>query len=147
MIVPEDFLVLAEAWVTTGSEAEWRCAVSRAYYAAFHAARQLLRDLGFRVPRAGQAHAYTFMRLSNCGALVLQQAGADLDALHGERNRADYDIHQTLRHTDAIHLVQRARQIVVQLAAGLGEPTRTRIRDAMRDYERITLRNVTWQGP
>ena len=58
MIQAEEFQTLAETWVQGGSEAEWRCAVSRAYYAAFHAARDLLSDLGFRVPRAGQAHGY-----------------------------------------------------------------------------------------
>jgi uncharacterized protein (UPF0332 family) len=58
MIAGKDFLILAELWITGTSEAEWRSAVSRAYYAAFHVARQLLRTLGFLVPRGDQAHAY-----------------------------------------------------------------------------------------
>ena len=35
MITGEDFLALAEVWVTGTTEAEWRSAVSRAYYAAY----------------------------------------------------------------------------------------------------------------
>src|SRR5947209_134068 len=67
MISGPDFVSLAEAWVAGRSEAEWRSAVSRAYYGAFHQARRLLRSLGFTVPRADRAHAYLWMRLSNCG--------------------------------------------------------------------------------
>ena len=50
MITGRDFLTLAQRWVQGTAEGEWRSAVSRAYYAAFHEARQLLRDLGFQVP-------------------------------------------------------------------------------------------------
>ena len=52
-----DFLPLAHDLAAASSEPEWRTAVSRAYYTAFHVARQLLEDLGFRVPRADRGHA------------------------------------------------------------------------------------------
>jgi uncharacterized protein (UPF0332 family) len=35
---PHDFLEVANEWLTGIREAEWRSAVSRAYYAAFHVA-------------------------------------------------------------------------------------------------------------
>ena len=57
MIDGNDFLTLADVWITGRTEAEWRSAVSRAYYAAFHKGRQLLRDLRFLIPRGDQAHA------------------------------------------------------------------------------------------
>ena len=47
-----DFLVLAGRLGGGAAEAEWRSAVSRAYYAAFHVARLLLSDLKFTIPRA-----------------------------------------------------------------------------------------------
>jgi uncharacterized protein (UPF0332 family) len=145
MIRGEDFLKLAEIWITGSSEAEWRCAVSRAYYAAFHEARRLLRDLGFWPPRGDQSHAYLWLRLSNCGDLPLVRAGSDLNSLRRERNQADYDFDQTLAHANALHHVQSARRIVQVLAAGRTEPTRTTILDAMRVYERDVLKNVTWR--
>jgi len=46
-----DFLPLAQRLAAGPTEAEWRTAVSRAYYAAFHVARLLMTDLGFAVPR------------------------------------------------------------------------------------------------
>ncbi len=59
---PHDFLDVAHDLLVGATEAAWRSAVSRTYYAAFHAARRLLRDLGFRAPRGDQAHAYLFPR-------------------------------------------------------------------------------------
>jgi hypothetical protein len=51
-----DFLSLATRLAAATTEADWRTAVSRAYYAAFHVARRLLTDLNFTVPRADRAH-------------------------------------------------------------------------------------------
>ena len=39
------------------------------------------------------------------------------------------------------------KRFIQRLAAGLVDPARTQVRDAMRDYERNVLRDVTWQGP
>ena len=50
---PRDFLTLANSLAAGTTEAAWRSAVSRAYYAAFHSTRMLHRDLGFRVGSAG----------------------------------------------------------------------------------------------
>ena len=117
------------------------------YYAAFHAARLLLRDLGFRTPRADQAHAYLWLRLSNCGDPQLQVAGQRLKGLRGERNRADYDIEQALLHADAVAHVQDADQLISLLDTGRVEPVRTQITNAIRTYERTVLGAVTWQVP
>ena len=146
MIAGGDFLTLAERWANGTSEGEWRSAVSRAYYAAFHEARELLRDLGFRVPRGDQAHAYLWMRLSNCSDPQVQRAGSELNRLRRDRNRADYDIDQDLLQADALADVRLARAINQTFHAARSEPTRSQVTDAMRVYERDVLRNVTW-GP
>src|SRR5436305_11388317 len=86
-----EFLALGNRLATGTTEADWRTAVSRAYYAAFHVARQLLADLNFTVPRADRAHQYLVFRLSNCGASAVEPAGRDLETLRRLRNRADYD--------------------------------------------------------
>ena len=57
-----DYLRLAVTLRDGTTEAEWRSASSRAYYAAFHVARKLLFGLSFRVPRADRP-----MRTSGCG--------------------------------------------------------------------------------
>jgi len=144
MIDGSDFLVLAETWIAGTNEAEWRSAVSRAYYGAFHAARGLMRDLGFVVPRADRAHAYLWLRLSNGGEAEVVRAGADLNSLRSDRNRADYDVDRTINHADALVQVQTARRIMQVLDLAKLEPTRTLIAEAMKIYERDVLKDVTW---
>jgi uncharacterized protein (UPF0332 family) len=147
MITPLEFLTLADQWVLAPREGEWRCAVSRAYYAAFHRAGDFMRGLGFQVPRSDRAHAYLWMRLSNAVHPPLVQAGRDLGHLRTERNQADYELTRTLLQSNARLSVLSARQILQILDACELEPTRTQVRDAMRDYERNALGTVTWQGP
>lgn len=86
-----DFLPLATRLAGGLTEAEWRSAVSRAYYTVFHVARRLFADLRFTVPRADRAHQYLVFRLSNSGESAVEQAGRDLETLRRVRNRADYD--------------------------------------------------------
>ena len=72
-----DFLQLAVVLAGGTTEAEWRSAVSRAYYAAFHVARDLLISCGFAAPRGEQAHAYLWLRLSNADDADVEDAGSD----------------------------------------------------------------------
>ena len=139
-----DFLVLAQTLVGMPDEAAWRSAVSRAYYAAFHVARHLLEGLGFAVPRADRAHAYLWMRLGNCGDILTQQASVNLNALRGERNRADYDLGTPMRQTIARARVRTAEQIIQTLDSAAAGPMLISIRDEMIRYERDVLQDVTW---
>jgi uncharacterized protein (UPF0332 family) len=140
-----DFLVLARQLTAGPAEADWRTAVSRAYYAAFHVARQMFTNLGFRVPRADRAHQYLVFRLSNSGESGVEQAGRDLDTLRRLRNRADYDEIPALTQAQATAAVQLASNIIQVLDLATQEPARTRMRDAMIAYERDVLHDVTWQ--
>src|SRR5262249_6282506 len=125
---------------------EWRTAVSRAYYASFHVARNLLRQCGFVVPRADQAHAYLWQRLANCGHPDISQAGNHLNDLRSLRNRSDYDLDRPLAHAQAVRLVLLAEDIIRLLEQAATEPALlTLITDAMKDYERDVLKEVTWQ--
>jgi uncharacterized protein (UPF0332 family) len=139
-----DFLTLAFQLAAGTTEAEWRSAVSRAYYAAFHVARDLLTDLGFTVPRADQAHEYLYRRLNNCGNVPVRQAAVTLHELRRHRNRADYDLKAPHSAAGAAGDTAGAEQVIQALAAAAAEPVRTQLIDAMKDYERNVLRQVTW---
>ena len=148
MITGIEFLTLAEEWVQEGTEAHWRSALSRAYYAAFHKARRLLVRLGFRVPRADRAHAYLWLRLSNCGDPTIQRAGSNLRILRMDRNHADYDIDLGMKHAQERSQIDAARKIIECLDLAEAEPTRTQIIETIRTYESEVLKEVTWQpGP
>lgn len=140
-----DYLSLANTLVNGTTEGEWRTAVSRAYYAAFHVARELLVALNFRVPHAERAHGYLWLRLANARHADVQDAGNRLNALCRERNRSDYDAHLTVHQAMARNHIQRADEIIQALDAAAIEPIRTQITDAMKIYERDILKDVTWQ--
>jgi uncharacterized protein (UPF0332 family) len=139
-----DYLILARTLAGGTTEAEWRSATSRAYYAAFHVARLLLVGLGFRVPQADRAHGYLWLRLSNAGHTDTMTAGRHLGQLRRERNWADYDDRRTIPQPNAIQSVQRAEEIIQALDAAAVDPVRTQITDAMKIYERDVLKDVTW---
>jgi uncharacterized protein (UPF0332 family) len=128
-------------------EADWRSAISRAYYAAFHKARRLLRFGGFTVPRAEQAHAYLWLRLSNCQHPLVVDAGLSLNDLRSARNAADYDLDVAVDSQTAIDHVGLALDII-QLLHDLGnEPAVLGpVLDAIKIYERDVLRQVTWHA-
>lgn len=142
---PDEFLVLAKRLAHGSTEAEWRSAVSRAYYAVFHITRDFMERLGFRVPHADRAHKYLSRRLSNSGISSVQQAGFDLDSLRDYRNDADYDLRRPLTSVIALSGLRFADQIIQAVAAAQNEPVRSQITDAMKVYERDVLQDVTWQ--
>jgi uncharacterized protein (UPF0332 family) len=142
-----DFLSLAQLLAAGWTEAAWRSAGSRAYYAAFHIARDLLRGLGFAVPATDVAHKYLAFRLQNCGQADLQQAGRDLDKLRDFRNRADYDLYPVFVQQRAYMSADLARQIILAAALAAADPTRTQVRDAIIAYERTAYGQTTWSPP
>jgi uncharacterized protein (UPF0332 family) len=140
-----EFLTLAVALAGGSSEGSWRSAVSRGYYAAFHVALDLLRDLGFAVPQGDQAHAFAWLRLSNSAHPDVILAGQKLNRLRTQRNRADYDRLPPVLQAEANSCTQRAEEVILALDAARLEPTRTQIVTAMCAYERNVLRTVTWR--
>src|SRR5205823_1929229 len=95
MITAQDLLQLAHRLAAGTTETEWRSPISRAYYEAFHVARQLMFDLHFNIPRTDDAHKYMYLRLNNCGHAQIVAASSDLNSLRAERNEADYDLRRS----------------------------------------------------
>jgi uncharacterized protein (UPF0332 family) len=140
---PREFLTLAQQLSLAATEAAWRSAISRAYYAASHVARQLLEDVGFAVLQADRAHAYLWLRLSNRGDPLVQNAGRGLKDLRRDRNWADYDLAHPMRQSLSQNQRSFAARIIQTLESAALEPTRTQITDAMKSYERDVLHDVT----
>lgn len=145
MIRGEEFLGLAKNYATGPTEADWRSAISRAYYVAFHVARELMSELGFATPRADLAHAFLWRRLENCGHVPLALAGSRLNQLRGERNHADYDLDSDLPWKDAQAAVTSAAMIIAALQT-LSSEDRRLATEAMKIYERDVLRESTWRN-
>ncbi len=141
-----EFLVLAEMLAEGTTEAEWRSAISRAYYAAFHVACECLTSLGFRVPtHTEQSHVFAWRRWSNTGEWRIDDAGKVLNALRSDRNNADYDRRTTIIAGHADDAVTCAQTVIETLDQLLGDaPLRTHITEAIKKYERDVLKEVTW---
>jgi len=145
---PRKFLDVADELSDGDEEAHWRSATSRAYYAAFHVARRLFRDVGFVTPRGERVHAYLCHRLNNSGHPEVAQSSTWLEDLRDLRNRADYDVDSPFERAVALSAVVQALDVIRLLdEVAANNSVRDRITQSMRDYERDVLKEVTWRGP
>ncbi len=145
-MTPRQFLVVAEDLFEGDTEAHWRSAVSRAYYASFHAGRHLLEKCGFRTPESERGHRHVSDRLSNSGHDGIRAAGVSLDTLRGFRNLADYNLSAVFSRLTADRQIEAAKAIIEALEAVEADTAAlTAVTQAMRDYER-GRGDVTWKG-
>ncbi|NUO78752.1 hypothetical protein HUU05_01645 [candidate division KSB1 bacterium] len=63
----EDFLAVAKAMMQLRTEAGFRSAISRAYYALFNSASHLLRELDVTIAQSPSGHGDVKNFLFNCG--------------------------------------------------------------------------------
>lgn len=80
------------------TEAGHRSACSRAYYAAFTFARDVLLGASYPISKDVAAHQRVVALLKASSDMDVKAAGASLDSLRSWRNEADYDVG---RHTKA----------------------------------------------
>ncbi|HEX7375462.1 MAG TPA: hypothetical protein VF278_00040 [Pirellulales bacterium] len=149
---PRDFISLALRFSASKNEAELRSAVSRAYYGAFHVAKQFLVDVGLRWPRKESYAAEIHMKVRHC---LSQSRNADallasdlLWSLRDLRNQADYDLDSpkfkiTARATTVVRL---APELVDALQRCRLEPAFSELRDEIRRYARDVLRITVVDG-
>lgn len=116
-----DFLSLAEMLRSSKGDAERRTAVSRAYYAAFHAARRYMKanHPEVELPREGEAHARVWTEVEKHD----QKAGADGFRLRKQRNWADYDLASRNWANEANSAVLQAGALIRRLAPAPSVPT------------------------
>jgi uncharacterized protein (UPF0332 family) len=134
---PLTFYAHAAALAEQGSPAECRSAVSRVYYAAFHAAVAFLGQLGVEAVRNAAAHAATFNALLNGRDPDVVVAGSGLLALHSQRTDADYRWADpaTENQETARAVVRQAHAVILALQNCLRDPARRDpVRDAIRNW-------------
>ena len=90
-----DYLILAQNLIGKTSiqcqEAEFRSAISRAYYGAFCSTRNYLISKGCTIPKSGEAHKRVREILSSKQGHPFRKIENDLGRLWGHRKNADYD--------------------------------------------------------
>ncbi len=86
------FLDVAEELSRGATEAHWRAAVGRAYYALMLEGRDLLHRWGFDPPPRDNVHSFVRLRLLYAADMDLKRAGRILERLVLNRNLADYQL-------------------------------------------------------
>jgi uncharacterized protein (UPF0332 family) len=103
--------------------AEYRTAVSRAYYAAHHSARAFLRAVRIQAPISHGAVWNALLASQDADVLL---AGSDLSTLHADRRKADYDLTDPSQETQsaAALAVLKATDILARLTSCLADTQR-----------------------
>jgi hypothetical protein len=134
-MTPRQLLACARTLLAGPDEAHWRSAISRGYYAAFHATGALFRSLRFRVPGDGSAHKFLSDRLQNAVEPTWELAGQELDALRLARTEADYDLSVSFGITWAEKILDRIDDYFDLLDQLRADPNLLNAVQAIRAYE------------
>ena len=145
---PTDFVSVAVKLSNSRLEAELRTAVSRAYYGAFHEARELLEECGIGFPQkelfGADVHTKVRYCLANADDIDAAVAANKLNDLRSQRNYADYDL-KTERFSpshakNVTARIQMAIEIIDALRRCRSEPTFAQFQKKVRIYARDVLR-------
>lgn len=134
----DDFLQIAQQLLKIPSEAAYRTATNRAYYAAFHRCVAFLSGLGFEASIGPQAHGQLQGRINNSGVIEGQQLYRILHRLYDRRRVADYDLHSQEFHSQATAalLVASAGQAIAMIAdCEKSQELSRRMREGIYKYE------------
>jgi uncharacterized protein (UPF0332 family) len=135
---PVLFLDVAKKFLNTPSEAAYRSAVSRAYYAVFHVATNFLEKLGFKRTKGPQAHGEIPARFNNCGVADGEKIADLLHDLHRQRILADYDLKSdqfAAQFKVAIWIAQAEQAILKLNAIAASQNVCIQIRNGIRAHE------------
>jgi uncharacterized protein (UPF0332 family) len=126
---PEDFLQTASDLIKSGSEADLRSAASRAYYAAFHACKELsssviVEEVETKQSKSTGSHEKIIRTLTSCVGIKdsanlnmetnkkCRILGKALKSAKSSRTFADYKINDAFEIARAQHTVLKCDDIV-----------------------------------
>jgi len=139
MMDGREFLAVAGKLAASphADEATYRTAVSRAYYGAFHVAREFLVELGFAPIGNANVHAFVRHYLHGSGHPEGCLAATQLSRLQTARNSADYDLTDTAIGARAFAMVcvEQSHRIVAALENCRTAEARETIREGIIAYE------------
>jgi hypothetical protein len=135
---PRAFHAQAVRLLRGGAAADCRSAISRAYYAAFGAAAQILRANGFAILENHTAHEQVRRHLLGSEDQAVMAAASQLGDLRGMRNKADYRM--GLTDVESVKTAQTwvasAGQNIRDLEAAFAGVNRVKIVSAIQDWKR-----------
>jgi uncharacterized protein (UPF0332 family) len=129
VVEPEDLLAQAIKLLASASnELDYRNVIERAYYSAYHAARQFEEQLPHRsqaVPQNAGSHEALFQRLERSDGqldyglkVISKDIAAQLRMLRPLRELASYELGERVRIDQAEEAVRAAKDIMAECAQG-----------------------------
>jgi hypothetical protein len=109
------FLDVAKELAQGATEAHWRAAAGRTYYASMLEGWSALLHWGFTVPARQPLHSFVRMRFNYAADADLQEIGRALDSLSWLRNQADYHLTSPGPFPNALQV----RQAIVRAEGGV----------------------------
>ncbi len=140
---PRDLHTLAIVLANRGDHAALRSAVSRAYYAVFNVASELLQEMGFHINKGPAGHSDIYYRLLGSGDAEVVDVGSTLGDLRAQRISADYRMQaQPVENQKNAQLwVKRAGAMIQALDVACSkqpDARRAQIITAIRTWEQST---------
>ena len=112
---PKQFQYLASGLAEHGtSEPQFRTAVSRAYYAVYNVAINLLKEMDFTISGKFDTHVVMRRHFNNSGNTELKRAAEKIKDLKTKRQHADYELNRTdieKQHNAKAHVKSAGRVI------------------------------------
>jgi uncharacterized protein (UPF0332 family) len=112
-----DFLHTARRLSNGLTEADWRSAASRSYYAVFHFFADILLAHGLDLGHGGQAHSNLYYGLNNCGEPTTELLAGRISFLRDERTTADYVLRSVFSQVRAWGAVGKGEDIITDFQA------------------------------
>ena len=133
---PREFQELAKKLVNGDSPAEFRTAVSRAYYSVFNVGAELMKEMGFPIRENASGHGELEHRLSNSKHIDIEKVGSQLGDLRSRRIQADYRLERREVETrkTAQAIVQQPSTMIMVLDKCRTGPDRPKVVEGIRDY-------------
>ncbi len=137
---PREFQQFASKLANGNSPAEFRTAISRAYYAAYNVGVEVLEEMGFRISEGPAGHGEVRHHLNNSHDIEMMRVASQLGELHSKRIHADYRLHRkdVENKKTAQTLVERANKMIQTLDRCCSGPKRVQIVEAIQDWKQKT---------
>src|SRR5688572_25261947 len=113
-MTPSEFLDAAARYAQGATEADWRSAISRAYYGVFHHFCEFFGAYGLKLGRSGQSHFNVYAGLLHCGFATVSIIGSEVDTLRERRVDADYDLQIAVTASEAVDAVATAQATIAR---------------------------------
>lgn len=106
---------LAGQTIVVSEQAKFRSAISRAYYAAFHQATQVLVEKDRLTIPLQNVHKFAIAQFQNHPDPIRQKIGDRLQVLRGYRNQADYESSTSITANTCQESLTLARRIILSI--------------------------------